>query len=136
MTLIWGYILIFHSSTFVIYKVGLGWHYQTNLCSRSANILLVYGQLRLTLFADHNCFEFRGWHNVFILSRNLRWSLEQRDMWLSKRELHNLSHHCVKLHAYRFQGSWDITFCFVTWHHMTTWSRVNVIWLLGAPHLK
>ena len=47
-----------------IYKDGLGWYYQPNICTSLTKVLLAYCHPRPALCANHNCFENHGLYVV------------------------------------------------------------------------
>lgn len=74
-------------------------------------------------------------HNVFVLSRSIPWAHDQRCMWLGKREPLKLNHNCVKFDSYKSCGMGYGIF-FVTWHHVSTWSKGQLTLSVGAPQPK
>ena len=57
-----------------------------------------------------------------------------RVIWLCRWQSLILCHCCDKFDGYRSCGS--TCFYFVTWHHVTIWSRGRVTWQVGAPEPK
>ena len=85
---------------------------------------------------SHHCakFEARRFcgirYDVFILSRNITWSHDQRDMWLGTWRPFtpkSQQYYNAKFEAYRSCRSADITLL-CHQHHVTTWSKEHVIW--------
>ena len=63
-----------------------------------------------------------------MLSLDIMWPHDKKDMWLGKWEPLSLSHYCVNYDAYRSCGNGDISFYFVTTYHGTTQSKQYVAW--------
>ena len=62
----------------------------------------------------------------FILPRDITWPYDQRDAWLNKWEVLNPSINGPSM--FRDLVEVEIYFYFVTWNHMTTWSKGHVTW--------
>lgn len=65
-------------------------------------------------------------YNVFVLSHDIAWPHEQKDVQLCEANPLNLSPHCAKFDACRPCGSWDITSLFGHVISHSTWSNEHV----------